>query len=176
MHTKETWFRLLVCCPEVMSWLPVFGRRSVSYERPQRKTSLHRGRCRPQQQTNGLCFLAVLLYHAGCMQLQNAKQCSTCRLGGSNTRPFDLQSNALPTELSRRCFRWSTGHFANPCCDATGNLSRADWLSSNVPRCRLCSAHQTQRLSALALAHGSRPRARTGAIPEHHRLQAPCGS
>jgi hypothetical protein len=34
-----------------------------------------------------------------------------CRDPGSNRGPLDLQSNALPTELSRRVHRWSDRTF-----------------------------------------------------------------
>ena len=49
---------------------------------------------------------------------------STCRLGGSNTRPFDLQSNALPTELSRRCFLLTVADF-RVFMSARGSYSRS---------------------------------------------------
>jgi hypothetical protein len=78
-------------------------------------------------------FLFVLPLHS-CTYLRvsldrtstnKSEQKVTCRDRGSNTGPLDLQSNALPTELSQRWLVCRSGKYENilcPCAHQHGGI------------------------------------------------------
>jgi hypothetical protein len=87
-----------------------------------------------------------------------------CRDPGSNRGPLDLQSNALPTELSRRVHRWSDRTFI-----LISSLAW-DFLFQHIKN--LCCVAHTNDVVKLILVDFERLRSGTvvclgGAMPEN---------